>query len=71
MLWLIFEIISRFMLMKADSPDELHSFWQHISEGGAVHYGVFPFTVLNDIIRQVEEVKPVWCIRWEKNKKKV
>ncbi len=57
--------------MKADSPDELHSFWQHISKGGAVDYGIFPFTVLNDIIYQVEEIKPVWRIRWEKNKEKL
>lgn len=43
-------------------PDEFDGFWQHISKGGAVHDGIFPFTVLNDIISQIEEIEPVGWI---------
>lgn len=49
----------KFTLTKAISPDEVHSFWHQISEGGAVDNGILPFTVLNDIIRQIEEIESV------------
>lgn len=39
--------------------NQLEGVWQHLGECCTVNYGVFPFTVLDDIIGEVQQVESV------------
>lgn len=50
--------------------DQLEGISKHLRKCRAVNNGIFPFTVLNDIVGQVDKVEPVWgfsCQRKERH----
>lgn len=58
------------VILLSNLLDQLEGISKHLCKCRTVNNGIFPFTVLNDIVGQVDKVEPVWgfsCQRKERH----